>query len=177
MTWIALLAAAAVGFWRIRIVGSKADGSDASTLFTAPVPLEEAQEKVVPLVQSTKNEVSLSSSCSIDRSVEMVGTPKVRFTAYFEEEDDCIGCCHVEDEEEEPTVNVVEEFGHREVEVEVSREREEMEVKWEDMVVRRRGDLGWYSFQDMAVLNGSVVRLWDGDSPRRRKSSIAISSF
>lgn len=171
-----MLAAAAVGFWRIRIVGSKADGSDASTLFTAPVPLEEAQEKVVPLVQSTKNEALLSSSCSVDRSVEMVGTPKVRFTAYFEEEDDCIGCCHVEDEEEEPTVNVAEEFGHREVEV-VSWEREEMEVNWEDMVVRRRGDLGWYSYQDMAVLNGSVVRLWDGDSPRRRKSSIAISSF
>lgn len=170
-----MLAAAAVGFWRIRIVGSKPDGSDASTLFTAPAPLEEPQQKVVPEVQITENEASLSSSCSVNRSIEIASTPKVRFTAYFEEEDDCIGCCHVEDEEEEPTVEVAEEFGHREVEV--SWEREEVEVIWEDMVVRRRGDLGWYSYQDMAVLNGNVVRLWDGDSPRRRKGPIAISSF
>jgi hypothetical protein len=35
---------------------------------------------------------------------------------------------------------------------------------WEEreMAVRRKGDLGWYRHLDMAVLDGSVVRLWDG---------------
>ena len=46
---------------------------------------------------------------------------------------------------------------------------------WEEretMAVRRRSDLGcWYRHIDMAALDGSVVRLWDGDltaSPRGR---------
>ena len=45
---------------------------------------------------------------------------------------------------------------------------------WEEreMAVRRRGDLGWYRHLDMAALDGSVVRLWDGEltaSPRARR--------
>jgi hypothetical protein len=171
LTWIAVLAAAAVGFWRIRTVGSKADESDASSLFIAP--REEAQQKVMSMVQSTEMEASLSPG-SVDQPLEIVNTPKVRFMTYFEKED-FIGCCHVEDEEEEPIMDVGEEFGHREVDL--PRESEEVLVKWEGTVLRPRGDLGWYSYQDMAALNGSVVRLWDGESPRRRKSSIAISSF
>lgn len=177
-----MLAAAAVGFWRMRNVGSKTDESDASPLFTAP--LEEVQQKAAPLaVQSSTMEAPGSPSFSFDRQVETVCTPKVRFTAYFEEED-CIGSCHVEDEEEETTVDGggvhhEETCPRREVVLTLPWEMEEEEAKWGGMAVRRRGDLGWYSFQDMAALNGSVVRLWDGDSPlpRRRKGSIAISSF
>ncbi|KAJ1698656.1 hypothetical protein LUZ63_007168 [Rhynchospora breviuscula] len=173
LTWIAVLAAAAVGFWRIRIGGSKTDGADTSPLFTTP--LEETQTKVVSLLQSTENEASVSPSCSVDRLVEIVGMPKVRFTTYFDKEG-CIGCCQVEDEAEEPIVDDGEELGPREMEL--PWERKEVEVKWNGIApVRRRGDLGWYSYQDMAALNGSVVRLWDGDSPRRRKGSIAIPSF
>lgn len=34
---------------------------------------------------------------------------------------------------------------------------------WEEfMPVKRITDLGWYRYQDIAALNGSVVRLWDG---------------
>ncbi|KAJ4816542.1 transmembrane protein [Rhynchospora pubera] len=173
-TLIAVLAAAAVGFWRIKIGGSKPDGADTSPLFTTP--LEETQTKVVPLLHSTENEASVSPYCSVDRTVEIAGTPKVRFTTYFGKEG-CIGCCHVEDEAEEPIVDDGEEFSTPR-EVELSWERQEVEVKWDGIVpLRRRGDLGWYSYQDMAALNGSVVRLWDGDSPRRRKGSIAIPSF
>jgi hypothetical protein len=45
---------------------------------------------------------------------------------------------------------------------------------WEEreLAVRRRSDLGWYRHIDMAALDGSVVRLWDGDqtaSPRWRR--------
>ncbi|XP_043721744.1 uncharacterized protein LOC122669129 [Telopea speciosissima] len=36
-------------------------------------------------------------------------------------------------------------------------------------MMRREGDLGWYSSQDLTVFNGSVVRLWD--CHRRRCSS------
>lgn len=129
------------------------------------------------MVQSIETESGLlSRSSSVDRAVEIAGTPKVRFTTYFEKEE-FIGCCHVEDEEEDPTVYVGEEFDQPEVEL--PRKREEAEAKWESMVLRRRGDLGWYCYQDMAALNGSVVRLWDGDreSRRRRKGSVAISSF
>ncbi|KAJ3699128.1 hypothetical protein LUZ61_002833 [Rhynchospora tenuis] len=174
LTWIAVLAAAAVGFWRIRIGGSKTDGTDTSPLFTTP--LEETQAKVAPLVQNTENEASVSPSCSVDRPAEIVGTPKVRFATYFDKED-CIGCCHVEDDAEEPIVDDGEEYGTPR-EMELPWETKEVEVKWDGIApVRRRGDLGWYSYQDMAALNGSVVRLWDGDSPRRRKGSIAIPSF
>nr|CAD1827365.1 unnamed protein product [Ananas comosus var. bracteatus] len=45
--------------------------------------------------------------------------------------------------------------------------------KWDVPALSGNGDLGWYRCQDMTALNGSVVRLWDGDggltaSPRRR---------
>jgi hypothetical protein len=172
LTWIAVLVAAAVGFWRIRTVGSKADESNASSLFTASQ--EEGQQKVVSVLQTTEMEASLSPSSSVDQPMQIIGTPKVRFMTYFEKED-FIGCCHVEDGEEELIVDAVVEFGHRKVEL--PQEREEVSVKWEGMVIRRRGDLGWYSYQDMAALNGSVVRLWDGESLSKRNSSIAISSF
>lgn len=36
------------------------------------------------------------------------------------------------------------------------------DMDWERKMAIRMGDMGWYRCQDLAVLNGSVVRLWDG---------------
>ncbi|XP_073298600.1 uncharacterized protein [Primulina huaijiensis] len=36
------------------------------------------------------------------------------------------------------------------------------DMDWERKMAIRMGDMGWYRCQDLAVLNGSVVRLWPG---------------
>ncbi|KAJ3695768.1 hypothetical protein LUZ60_001145 [Juncus effusus] len=184
LTCLAVLAAAAVGFWRMRTNGSRPDASSILTSSSSSEE-EEALKKVVPepvqvheeAVRSMEYE-AVSPSCS-----DGMNTPKIRFMAYFDSESS-IGCCHLEDEDEEEEIEdycSCEESDYKEASL-PRLEKEKEEVKyWEEMVLKKR-DLGWYSFQDMAVLNGSVVRLWDGDSsissPRKRKTGrLAISSF
>lgn len=39
---------------------------------------------------------------------------------------------------------------------------------WENVLRERNGEVGWYSCQDLSVLDGRVVRLWDEDRRLRR---------
>ncbi|KAL7133306.1 hypothetical protein ABFS83_12G131600 [Erythranthe nasuta] len=49
---------------------------------------------------------------------------------------------------------------------------------WERvMVVVKMGDMGWYRCQDLNVLDGSVVRLWDDDNRRGRRSAAAAAAL
>ncbi|XP_011078208.1 uncharacterized protein LOC105162007 [Sesamum indicum] len=45
---------------------------------------------------------------------------------------------------------------------------------WERTTVVRMGDMGWYRCQDLAALDGSVVRLWGG---RRRRAATGGGAF
>ncbi|KAK4391903.1 hypothetical protein Sango_1968100 [Sesamum angolense] len=45
---------------------------------------------------------------------------------------------------------------------------------WERTTVVRMGDMGWYRCQDLAALDGSVVRLWGG---RRRRPAAGGGAF
>ncbi|EPS65529.1 hypothetical protein M569_09248 [Genlisea aurea] len=84
---------------------------------------------------------------------EPVGHTKMKFRAYYEGE----GCG---EEEEGAAADAVA--------VEADEEEEEEEEAFDGMRIdddwRRRmriGDFSWYTWQDTAMLNGSVVRLWE----------------
>lgn len=67
---------------------------------------------------------------------------KGKLTVYFKQDAD--GVCNRGDHENEDEG------------VELSKEWFQ---NWEKL---RKGEMGWYSYQDMKVIDGSVVRLWDG---------------
>ncbi|KAE8724471.1 hypothetical protein F3Y22_tig00010526pilonHSYRG00014 [Hibiscus syriacus] len=41
---------------------------------------------------------------------------------------------------------------------------------WERVLRLRKGETGWYRYQDLTAINGNVVRLWDGSCRRARYS-------
>ncbi|XP_073011361.1 uncharacterized protein [Typha latifolia] len=161
LAWLAVIAAA-VSLWRIRAVGSR---SDASPLFqpppqartAAPPPSDRERDQPEP-----EQKPIASSAC---RRLE-AGSPKVRFTAYYD------GRCRVgdggdEERETEADDDVVSDG------VEVGDGEMTAPLGWEGVAIRRKVDFAWYRYQDMTALNGSIVRLWDGNgeltaSPRRR---------
>jgi len=80
--------------------------------------------------------------------IDIDGVRKGKFSLYYEGESEC---------ESEETVTVTEEWE------EVDGEGEWWE-SWERLLRMRMGknEKGWYTCQDLAALNGGVVRLWDG---------------
>lgn len=46
---------------------------------------------------------------------------------------------------------------------------------WENLLKMRNGEMGWYRCQDMKVIDGNVVRLWDGCRRRRNAETTAFS--
>lgn len=139
-TWLAVVFAA-LGFWRIRLVGS--------TIKPDPKP-EPPQVAAKPteavIVGHNDNKDPPMRRCHVDRKGDCSLT-KGRFTAYFHVEDnghgyECDGVSDVAYEEEETPL-------------------------WRPEGMR--GDLGWYRYVDLTAIDGSVVRLWDryGESRRR----------
>nr|CAD1827280.1 unnamed protein product [Ananas comosus var. bracteatus] len=181
-TCLAIIAAAAIGLWRIRTVGSRSESSSSSSSSSSSLLTSSPPPSPSPSPSLSKPiERPILSRFELD---EEVGTPKVRFTAYYNDAADCLGCCRVDDDDDVGGDNE-----EREVEADDavsdgvngdSRKRLSKPSwagdvpKWEVPALSGNGDLGWYRYQDMTALNGSVVRLWDGDggltaaSPRRR---------
>jgi hypothetical protein len=175
IAWLVAALAAAVGLWRIRAVGSskKLPGAGArSTLVDKqqlrPLPSPAVDE---PRPRTARAELSEPASPFSEPS----SPSKVRFTAYYggagaggdDGVVDGTKKCAARDDEDDG-VSVVDD-----VSVSVPRRTASMRIRstpstaalgWEEreMSVRRKGDLGWYRHLDMAVLDGSVVRLWDG---------------
>ncbi|XP_038988096.1 uncharacterized protein LOC120112585 [Phoenix dactylifera] len=141
--------AAALGLWRIRAVGSRAEASLPPP--TPPPKLGPAEPAQAP--------APAPAPAPPQCHVEDISTPKARFTAYYD------SCDRLD----------VEDDGDDEAEVDSGREVDGVSdgrapltapwegFGWEGLMVRRRGDLGWYRYQDLTALNGSVVRLWDGN--------------
>lgn len=186
--WLVAALAAAIGLWRIRAVSvfnnNKRDAGVSALV-------DDNQEPLVPLLPSRGAAITdeprrrpVTPAAAEPSSVSEPSTPsKVRFTAYYGgsgDEDgvvDGVRKCADDDDVDDGARGrdcAVEVVLRRTVSEPGRRRSTALATgPWEgrDVAVRRRSDLGWYRHIDMAALDGSVVRLWDGDltaSPRGR---------
>ncbi|KAL2250997.1 UNVERIFIED_CONTAM: hypothetical protein Sindi_2222000 [Sesamum indicum] len=166
--WVAVITAA-VSFWRIRALSSapvstpeprRRSHDTASTSSSAPPKVAE------PATLSTAGETQLSSapaktSCP---TLGREGSTKTKFSLYYEEDDFREYDEGGENEDDgDGTAGVSEKSGRY------------LSEDWERMmVVVRMGDMGWYRWQDRAVFDGSVVRLWDQGRGRRRHAAALL---
>ncbi|XP_062194123.1 uncharacterized protein LOC133897409 [Phragmites australis] len=176
----ALAAAAAVGLWSIRAVGaSKNDAGVRSG--SALVEDKQAQAPPLPRAIIDVPRPAARAEYAEPASPSEPSTPsKVRFTAYYggSGEDGVMDgvrkCADADGEDVRLVDGEVEMVLTRTASASGRRTTALAAAPWEEreMVVRLRGDLGWYRHLDMAALDGSVVRLWDGElaaSPRGRR--------
>ncbi|CAI9766608.1 unnamed protein product [Fraxinus pennsylvanica] len=159
--WVAVLTAA-VSFWRIRALsssnlvprGRSPDG--VSTLSSSPLKMDDgvAAERQVATVSSTQFDTEhFSGSNTNCRVLEREGSTKGKFTLYYCDEEECR----------------TGEGGDNGGEAVVNEKRGRWCDDWERMMIVKMGDMGWYQYLDLTVLDGNVVRLWD--SPRRRNAA------
>ncbi|CAN6196057.1 unnamed protein product [Urochloa humidicola] len=191
--WLVAALAAAVGLWRIRALGAAGVHRD-----SAIVVDDKSKAQLPPPPPSIEEPRAEPAEAAASQS-EPSTPSKVRFTAYYGvssgggAEDgvmDGVRRCAVEDDED----GEVEEAAavlRRTASAPERRRRGSRALAtalaapwdWEEreMVVRRRSDLGWYRHLDMAALDGSVVRLWDGGEltaastrGRRRRAGLEL---
>ncbi|XP_058215646.1 uncharacterized protein LOC131326784 [Rhododendron vialii] len=162
-TWAAVITAA-VSFWRIRAVGLKSDSQDESSprmVSVSPSPHTEEKEAVMEPASTLASSTTTSSTrvpSAVD--VDTTGGPRRgKFTVYYEDES----------EGEVAWEEGVDDGGV--VEVGRGTGGDYWCDNWEKVMRMRieQGDMRWYRYQDLTVLDGNVVRLWDGC---RDKSSI-----
>ncbi|KAL4333488.1 hypothetical protein GQ457_07G039500 [Hibiscus cannabinus] len=159
-TWVALITAA-VSFWRIRAAGAATSScSPSSSVIDRPIP--EVEEKptaspVVPVSTPASVTETIVSQLDCNDGVTKGGMPKL--TVYYENafggESDIDG-----DTAETEWCNG---DGYCK---EGSCGGGEWWESWERVLRLRKGETGWYRYQDLTAINGNVVRLWD-DSCRR----------
>jgi hypothetical protein len=166
--WLVAALAAAVGLWRISAVGASKTGAGVRS---GSALVDDTKPPLLPLPAIDGPRPAARAQPDEPASPrEVPSTPsKVRFTAYY-------GASACED----GVVDSVRNGGANadydgELETVVLRRaasapaRRSMmtlaAAQWEEseMDLRWRGDLGWYRHLDTAVLDGSVVRLWDDE--------------
>uniref|UniRef100_A0A0E0B3E9 Uncharacterized protein n=1 Tax=Oryza glumipatula TaxID=40148 RepID=A0A0E0B3E9_9ORYZ len=187
--WLVAALAAAVGLWRIRAaagVRSALVDDDDHKQRKAKQPRGALRPAGVGEARPARAEEAEAEATTPTSPSEPSTPSKVRFTAYYGGEGDgadegvvdSVRRCVDNDgdgEGETPTAPVRRTAsGRRRWSTTTTTTAPFMATPWEEreMAVRRRGDLGWYRHLDMAALDGSVVRLWDGEvtaaSPGRR---------
>lgn len=192
--WLVAALAAAVGLWRIRAAGSSnklpGAGARSSTLLD-----DNQQPQAVSSSAADEPRPALAVPVEPSSPISEPSSPsKVRFTAYYggagadagnDGVVDGVRKCADRDEDEDgvPVVDDQSETQPRRTASMRIRSAASTAVPcWEkrEMAVRRRGDLGWYRHLDMAVLDGTVVRLWDSEvtaavaSPRARRGRAGL---
>ncbi|KAG8373865.1 hypothetical protein BUALT_Bualt11G0069700 [Buddleja alternifolia] len=152
--WVAVITAA-VSFWGLRalsspLVSTRGGIQDDASLPSTPPEMAAVEVRELATVSSLgESERLLSASNTTTCCVlEREGSSKVKFSLYFDED----GSEESGDDGDDNgggAVEVSEKLGflHNDV--------------WRRMMVVKMGDMGWYRCQDLTVLNGSVVRLWD----------------
>jgi hypothetical protein len=175
-TWVAVITAA-VSFWRIRAAGGtgpiclKSDVSpplprnDQGSIGSQPVP-----GISVPDVSADEPPAPAPASAMVfgDVKVDDGVTKGTKFVAVYYGEDD-----GREGDGELTAANEWEENG----------DDDGVEgcgvwwESWERVLRTRTGEIGWYRYQDLTVLNGNVVRLWDSSTCTRslRYSSSCVA--
>ncbi|XP_055823730.1 uncharacterized protein LOC129892200 [Solanum dulcamara] len=156
-TWVAVVTAA-VSFWRIKVSSSTLPPPPEPTLVTSSSSPSQV-ERLVQLKEST-SPTPASTMMSADAAflVKEEGT-KGKLTVYFKQDED--GECNNDGE-----------GGDQEGEDESVELSKEWFQNWEILLKLRKGERGWYCYQDMKVIDGSVVRLWEG---RREAEKTAFS--
>ncbi|XVF88943.1 hypothetical protein PTKIN_Ptkin19aG0091800 [Pterospermum kingtungense] len=169
-TWVAVFTAA-VSFWTIRAAGAAAVSScsvdqKATTSFISRTqddsrPIQEAEEKATPSADMVLLSAPSASPLVCDDGVTKGG--KFRLAVYYEDDEES-------DVDGETTVN------------EWRSDAEggccgggEWWEGWERVLRLRNGETGWYRYQDLTVINGNVVRLWDESKTCRRKGRYSSS--
>ncbi|KAL5201737.1 hypothetical protein ABZP36_036091 [Zizania latifolia] len=182
--WLVAALAAAFGLWRIRAgaagCSTKPDAGAVRTAF-----VDDKQPKRPRSLPSSAAVVDEARPAPAEAAELVAPSPsepstpcKVRFTAYYggsgdddgvvdgvrrradrddNDDGDGDGDVRVDGEGEKPLRRA--SPGRR------RRSTALLTTPWEEreMAVRWRGDLGWYRHLDMSALDGSVVRLWDGE--------------
>lgn len=139
-TWIAVVTAAAVSFWRIRATTSgRDDGFIEESVREPPKPKATAAlvEETRPRMKVTETEDWSSLLCND-------GVTKGKLTVYYDDDEE-IDVERDGEDGESTTVN----YGGG--------------VWWERMVRMRNGGDGWYRYVDLTEINGNVVRFWDAN--------------
>ncbi|KAI3775626.1 hypothetical protein L1987_50207 [Smallanthus sonchifolius] len=135
-TWLAFLTAA-LSFWKIK-----------SSIHSPPPPHHQTLPSPSPRQTSADQQPSITKRIPLFVSSTTFYSLENRrigkFRVYYGEDDDCIAIgrserCHPEDEER-PIRQV---------------------DGWEAVLKLKTAEMGWYSYQDLTVLDGSVVRLWN----------------
>ncbi|KAJ8532090.1 hypothetical protein K7X08_012013 [Anisodus acutangulus] len=166
-TWVAVITAA-VSLWRIKTFSTLPIPEPRGDFFVhAPSPYPPRKTVVTSSSSSSSSQVERVSSdelASNESSFAALGNEegaKGKLAVYFKQ-DDGGECDGDEDGDEEG-----EHDG-----VELSKEWFEY---WEKLLKMRKGETGWYCYQDMKVIDGSVVRLWDGCRRRRNAEATTFS--
>lgn len=145
-TWVAFVTAA-VSFWRIRSAASGAASFSAKCDPPAPTSNSTQTSPAIPQIENPRVRTSVPSSTEAVRDFEVDGVTKGKFTVYYED-----------DGEHDGGLSGVREWEGKESEALCG----EWWEGWESLLRTRRGEWSWYGYQDLTVINGNVVKLWDG---------------
>jgi hypothetical protein len=187
---LAWLVAAAAGLWRrIRAVSASSHNKRGSSVRAVignddrePHPPLPSRAAITEEPRPRRPVAVAPAEPSPSSVSELTNTPssKVRFTAYYysgalgDDDDGGVldGVRKCADTDDQASDSEVEMVLRRLVSNTPARRRRRRAMTtlaaapWEEretMAARRRSDLGcWYRYVDMAALDGSVVRLWDG---------------
>lgn len=133
-TWVAVLTAA-VSFWRIRIRAVPSAAAMSPPKSDPPLLRDRETETSTALLTLREDPAGSTDAGGGVRT-------KGKFIVYYENDGGSDG----EEEVAEPWGDAAGGWSEW----------------WEGVVKRRMGELEWYSGQDRRVLNGNVVRLWEG---------------
>ncbi|KAE8714071.1 Plant invertase/pectin methylesterase inhibitor superfamily protein [Hibiscus syriacus] len=170
-TWVAVITAA-VSIWRIRAARpaisscsvKSNEQSPSSSLIDRPTHEIEEKPTASPVV-SVSSPASVTETC-VSQSVCNDGATKggmPKLTVYYY--NDIGGKNAVEGDTTE--TEWCNGDGYRKEESCGGERRE----SWERVLRLRKGEKGWYLYQDLTAINGNVVRLWDDSCRRGRYSS------
>ncbi|KAJ8532089.1 hypothetical protein K7X08_012012 [Anisodus acutangulus] len=163
-TWVAVITAG-VGFWRFKISSTlpalepRGDLCPCPPTPTLGTMYSSSSSLQVERLLSTPSTLSVSKETS-SIAAFLKGT-KGKVTVHFKQDDGEEGNGNEDGDEEG------EDDG-----VELSKEWYE---NWERLLKMRNGEMGWYYYQDMKVIDGNIVRLWDGCRRRREAEKTAFS--
>ncbi|XP_060189383.1 uncharacterized protein LOC132618331 [Lycium barbarum] len=161
-TWVAVITAA-VSFWRIKTFSTlpkPEPRGDFSVHAPSPTVVTSSSSSSSSQVERVSSTPLASNGSSFACLVNEEGT-KGKLTMYYKQDDSC-GECDSDGE-----------GGDQEGEDEGVKLSKEWFETWDKLLKMKNGEMGWYCYQDMNVIDGNVVRLWD--DRRRGRNATAFS--
>ncbi|KAJ8543373.1 hypothetical protein K7X08_005896 [Anisodus acutangulus] len=171
-TWAAVVTAA-VGFWRIKTSSTlpaqepRGDLSPCPPTPTLATMSSSSSSSQVERLLSTPSTLSVSEETPSTASTMMsydaafLEGKKGKLTVYYKQDDggECDGYGEDDKEGEDDGAELSKVWFEN----------------WERLLKIRYGEMCWYCYQDMKVIDGNIVRLWDGCRRRREAEKTAFS--